>query len=697
MRNELTIAGVVYGDENRDKNVLVSASVFMSDSPDGSTLQVDTLTANIKDYTRTEKFLAANGKLLAADGRFLIAKTTQETADKLYKYGDDVLYAHDGNLVGKFKLDKIERVGKNDYKVQAISIIGLLLSTEHYGGIYTGEKAGAIISEIVGGKFSYKIDPDIESVKIYGWLPIATRRDNLQSLLFAIGGQVRKDENGDIMFLPWTEKESYRIGINEFYNGGSVTGGNPASGVDVTEHTFMALDTDDEVVLFDGEASGSEMLTPKGNSVSGVIVKFQDPMHDLKIDGGSILEYGVNYAIISSSPNVVLKGKKYSHTTRIISRRVETNSTENIATSKKCTLINMFNSELVADRLMSYYSSAKTIKADIVLTDQKTGDIVKFTDPFGDETEGYINSIEAVSSATVKAKATIISGYTPVGVGNYYQNVAIITKSGSFTVPASCRGKIRRVLIGGGDGGSAGQDGKRGEWGQSGRYSYGGVGGLPGSPGAGGKVYVDTINVKPGQVFEIKIGKGGAGGSVSPAKAPEKGGATTMGNASSENGISQTHGFVDIYSSDRYGGVGVDGVQGGDGERTDLYPDQDTVVYNGITYYPGEPGGSTTDNTDGGNGGGAAVGANGFPGKEGKSYQSGDGGSGATPTVKGEKGKVYGQGGGGGHGGGGGGGGGRLRATQDSDGDDISPGIGGNGGRGGAGGDGADGAIIIYY
>lgn len=698
--NQLKIGGKIYGNESAGK--LMSVSVYIGDSLPAVSLPVDTLTASVYDDSAAVLPLAYNGLLFAAaDGIPISGALAPAGLDKLGKYGDEVEYRHGEKLIGKFYLEDVERIGKSLYELKCTSAIGLLLTSYHYGGVYTGETAAEVIADVIGGVISYTLDPALGVTPLYGWLPKGTRRDNLRGVLFAVGGQIRKGEDGAVRIVPMAAGEAYPITAEELYLGGSVTGGNPASMVSVTEHSYLALPTDQRVTLFDGEAAAAPMVTPCGRSVEGVLVEFKEPAHNLEAENVAVLESGANYAVLGRSPAAKLYGLSYSHTRHIIRRTQDTGAEPNEVVSEDCTLVNLMNAENVADRLMAYYGSANRIKADLVMTNQRPGDAVTFTNPFGEETDGIIGSMELSASTILKASCEIVAGYTPTASGNYYEHMAVVSADGVWTVPDSCKGKIRIVLIGGGDGGSIGSPGAEGGDATQTAYGKSGEGGEPGAPGSGGKVFVITVEASFGDTFAAHIGAGGAGETAdSPA---QSGGDTTLGPYSSADGYPAESGYAALIGGGVYATKGPDGLPGGKGNQWDEgvgYTDGPTITYQGVDYTPGANGESDTGSYYGygGLGGGAAAGANGGDGERGyvdsqPFADGGDGGRGATP-VKAQNGSIPGQGGGGGHGGGGGGGGGPAKGPNSSS---EWYGQGGQGGSGGEGGDGAAGIILIYY
>lgn len=693
--DKITYKGKTYQDDTlRDINGIIGDSIVAEQ------LAADTLNVTVVDTDAIRHVLVADGKIAVSDGRVAAAKCERLGLDQRCAYGDEVLYYRGDDLFGKFHLKKTTKVYDDEFQLDCISAIGLLLTGQHYGGVYDGETAGTVIADIIRGTIPYTLDADLAAVPLYGVLPKGTRRDNLRNVLFAVGGQIRKDTVGEVTIAPMAQGTSYALSEDEIYTGGSVTGGTPATGVAVTEHSFVRLPGDEPVTLYDGEAAAAELVTPNGAVCNGVLVDFSDPMYDLEAQNTSILESGANYAVISGSPAAVLTGKKYTHTERVLLRTIQSSGVPNVAESSVCQLVNLMNSELVADRLMAYYGAAKTYETDLVVTGQKPGDYVSFTDPFGDPATGFISDMELSMSAILKAHTTIISGYIPTAWGNYYTAMAEITQSGTFTVPDECRGKIRIVLIQGGSGGYAGEPGGAGTDGGLNVFGTSGEGGAGGSGGSPGRVYVGTIAAKAGDTFTVVIGTGGAGAAAS-GETPEEGGHTTFGGYSSADGYLPDEGYAALLTDAVYAMPGAAGTPGGAGQRdyTASY-ERPTVTFDGETWTAGDHGkivGAGGVYGGGGLGGGAAVGADGENGEDGYVSDTidgyvpdgGDGGDGATPIAVPDA-DIPGQGGHGGHGGGGAGGGGAVSASVWAG----DPGTPGGGGRGGTGG---PGLVLVYY
>ena len=117
-----------------------------------------------------------------------------------------------------------------------------------------------------------------------------------------------------------------------------------------------------------------------------------------------------------------------------------------------------------------------------------------------------------------------------------FEEREVITESGTWTAPAG-KSQLRVIIGNGGDGGTNGTDGT---WKEA---------GVDGIDGSGGKVLALTIDINEQQTFEVVIGNGGNIG--------EKGGTTTFGAYSGDDGAVFSPSYTDIASGDAFGRTGV--------------------------------------------------------------------------------------------------------------------------------------------
>ena len=620
-------------------------------------------------------------------------------------------FYHDGNQMGIFYVQTISRTSINTYHFTCTSTVGLLDETYHDGGIYTGETVREVCTDICKPLTCY-VKSNIANIKLYGWLPIATRRENLAQVLFAIGATLKVDYNGAIRIEGLWDGQSSEITASEMYAGGSVEYATPVTEVIVTEHAY-SQSTTEVTELFNGTTSAGDKIT------------FDDPCYDLEATGFAITESGANYAIVTAGSGV-LNGKKYTHVTRQIITPTNTRSrslvkqSDNTVKVENATLVSLVNANAVAERLAEYYSHNERINNKIAIKRETPGDVVQIAHPYGGEVTGCVESADVTVSGKLAAQESVLVGYKPQDIGEqeYYDTVEVLTEDGTWTVPDGVT-NLRVVLIGGGAGGDSGERGENGESTDEAtnsngslRPGKGGKGGKGGSAGRGGKVYTVELKVSPNDKFDVEIGAKGVGGEYSPdsANAGTAGADTSFDVYTSKDGAATPNGFTEPTTGITYGVWGTDGIAGADGgdggtpsttEKVSGSPGNDVLTYiggKGGTGVRGNKSNGTAIGGSGGGGGGAAYGANGSDGGNAIMNNSGlrtihgyTGGNGGIPNAIIAP-AIYGAGGHGGHGGGGGGGVGTvtLNAVYSSE-------SGGTGGAGTSGTDGAPGCVLIYY
>lgn len=621
-----------------------------------------------------------------------------------FKKNDKVEYFRSGSRVGVYYLQSVTRVGPKLYTLSALSAVGLLIVRPHRGGIYTGQTVAEVVAEICGD-IPVLVETVYRGIKLYGWLPIASARDSLVQVLFAIGAWLHTDENGTLRVQKLWD------GVASIIGPGSVHAANiqvkyldPVSAVAVIEHQYIAGTED--VTLFEGTAQ------------QGDVIEFDEPAHTLTAEGFTVLESGANYAVLSAGTGK-LTGKSYVHNRRVVTRTVTEGAAKNVEEIADATLVSLVNSSAVAQRMAAYYACREQLTVDVNPAAEHAGHVVSLWNEWDkQQTLACIASRETKISGLLKSRTSALVGFLPPQpeTTEYYDERVILTGSGEWTVPEGVT-SLRVVLV---EHGADGLDGSSGASGGSvslivtdteakpgGTWSRqpgaGGAGGAGGEGGLGGRILSADLNVFSGTVFAYSADT-----------------ATTFGTLSAQNGSRSDAGFTDPVTGDVFGKKGDDGSAGGDGGGGGSA--------NGSNFNPGENGTGVPPNTGGagseGNykrfeesetvykngyllvaggtgGGGAAVGNNGQDAVQPltSGVRAGAGANAAPPS-----GAVnYGCGGYGGNGGGGGGGASGLYLRHGAymyDGTpsgtwlDLAGGIGGSGSTGGPGG---AGCIIIYY
>lgn len=656
---------------------------------------------------------------------------------------DKVEYFQNGRRVGVYYLQTVERVGSAAYTLSALSALGRLITMRHVGGIYTGQTVAEVVPQICG-PVAVMIESVYASRKLYGYLPYSnpdtrtgngrSARDNLSQVLFAIGASLGTDENGVMRVEKLWDGVSATITADQINEDACATVyETPVSAVEITEHQWVK--SQDAVTLFEGTAE------------DGTLVTFEDPAHCLTAEGFTITEQGDNYAILSAGTGT-LTGKRYNHLTRIVRRTVTEGAEENVVTVSDATLVSLTNSVDVAKRMADYYSHRETIRVDVEPGTERAGRVVQIFHPWDKKmVQACVESRETVISGILNSQTSALVGFTPAQpeAAEYLDERVVLTGSGEFQIPEGTT-TIHYVMISAGQGGRCGE---KGEDTQSGpKFSWtnpvfedrvdgyalalGGKGGPGGKGGMGGRIVEGDLDVSQLKSLAYACGKSGKGAEFSPDDLPGTDGTDTVFHGMTTAGASAPDwGFTDPITGEQFGGIGEDGLPGGDGAGRDPsvseYTDDSvqkyvngTIAYDedGNAFTPGPVAGSdgkvsmtriastSTPRSFGwyssGLGGGPAAGANGKAGSSGRglpgettvNVTGGPGADGMTATLTPSKPKRYGRGGRGGYGGGGAGSGGI--AVKNGNGT-ITPGTPGSGGLGGPGGPSADGCVILYY
>lgn len=709
MSNSIAYLGKTYTDAE-----IISGSFSKSESLNMAELPVDTVELTIRPIANLGFRTSENYPFITADG-YEFETTEGNPLSTSFQQNTPIVQYRDGSQTAIWYLQSIDRIGADVYKLNGISSLGRLTQRTHYGGIYNGVQAQTIIAEIMGD-MPYYVDNVFKTVLVYGWLPIATARDNLQQLLFALNANVTTDANGTLRIENLPTATAATVAASDiFQSNANVKYNTPITEVVVLEHQYVA--GSDTQQLFDGAATGNQTVT------------FNEPMSGLTASAGlTIVESGANYAVVSGTGT--LTGTPYIHMTREVSKAVSTADIDNIVRVENATLVGITASADVVNRLAAYYACRNVINVAVAAAFLNVGDTASVYDPFDQiMRSAVIEKCQVGLSATPKSTISALVGFVPWQQEAFDDVHVIITQSGIYTFPNDIDEdtEVAAILIGGGQGGYNGENGEDGTGGMAfrsasnGTYTVdagaGGAGGAGGAKGIGGKILRISFSVDPSDSFPVTIGAGGAAnGGI--------GGDTVFGNYSSATGASSETGYYDAVSQKQYGIYGTDGESGtsggnGGSSQSDGQAGSSLASYNGGAggiwggseyVYPSNPSYSKIYR-GGGGGGGASASSNGEDGEDvihrfesprTAVVEKGSGGAGGNGS-NGAAAINYGDGGSGGGGGGGGGGAGgtsyngKYVVNTNKTFGYAYANAGGAGGAGGAGSAGKQGCVILIY
>lgn len=470
-----------------------------------------------------------------------------------------------------------------------------------YSGVtFTNAKFKVYLEDL--SEPAYTMDTDVADTRVFGWLPYDTKRNNLHQVMFAENISIVKNADGDMHFTYAKPSSTIpTIPQDRIYVGGTIKYPAVATRIMLSEHSYQDVDIMEPVTLMDNSDKSPERNKLYIFNNAPIVVN-----SIVASEGLTINECGVNYAIVTGQGT--LTGRPYYDKVSIIERSYNSGGNDYAVTVDSATLVTGVNSENVADRLLSYYTSAETVSADVKLSGEKCGKIYQFVDMFGDTIQAFLTKMTSVISSFVKATCEFIAGYVPSTFGNNYDYWGCVRGNGTdsyIEIPSGTK-LIKFVIIGGGDGGSSGLKGID----DNNDLMAGSKGGEAGLAGEGGWIREIVIRNPAAGRYMCSAGVGGTAGAAcsdSYTRAAENIGGTGAASTvttpsgtvySSDPNVDSAayrsvNGIKNIFTDDVYACKGRDGSKGGDGGRGSSSgngEDGEDITFNGVTRKGGKGG-----------------------------------------------------------------------------------------------------------
>lgn len=319
------------------------------------------------------------------DVDFMFQKT-----QKMKLYADDV-------LMGTYYIDTAKRTASNQYDIKTKDSIGILAERSYMGGMYNNVLANTIIADIFNKcNLEYELDEDLTSKTITGYMPIMTCRDTLTWICMAIGGVVNTAYSEKVIITPLQAEIKRTIDTHEQFTGASIETLSKVTGVTVEGYKYTQ--SSESVELFNDTLNDT------------ITVQFGEPIHNLTITNGTVVESGVNYATIQGKGATVLTGKRYNIST-IVSTKVNPSlgalDLQNIVELKNVNIINSNNIIEVRDRIYNYYLNNKRVNTKIMVGENKLGDKVNVDTLYEGTKTGIIERMATTYTNSLASEVVI--------------------------------------------------------------------------------------------------------------------------------------------------------------------------------------------------------------------------------------------------------------------------------------------------
>lgn len=264
---------------------------------------------------------------------------------------------NNGVVVGQYFIEDAKQVNKKQWKINAKDYIGILENNEFEGGMYFIERAGNILESIFSkANIPFTISDSLENAIVMGYIPYTTCREALQQVLFAIGGYANTAYSEGVNIAKIDEDIAEDIEFDRILQGQAITINSDVTEIELFSHAYQH--SQNEVVLYKAD-----------EEQENIRIIFNEPVHALEIENGTIIESGANYATISCTAQGVLKGKKYDHI--VSSKRKINTSAKNVKSANKktirnATLISFLNVDSILNLCFNRIIKNTSVKSKVV-------------------------------------------------------------------------------------------------------------------------------------------------------------------------------------------------------------------------------------------------------------------------------------------------------------------------------------------
>lgn len=437
-----TYPKIVYGEVTFSREDIQSATLIEEFSPLSIILPTSRLEVQI--YTEDLDFSIVN-----PSGKF--EALLERNPVSVYEVSDSKT-----DYIGQYFLDEWDNSNDRLVRLTFTDLIGLLDGDTCRGGMWlTPITVSDLLSELfTGSGVMFEVDPDLADQTLTGWIPICSYREALQQVAFAAGAYAKSARQGGFIKLGKLEPavavtKGIRCGVGRagagrlrqldfrktqwfvFSGVNAVTRG-VRSGVGRAGQTRIwqkrwrqaQWDQLDPIITIPMTKQGMGRTLGLRSRVTGVAltlhdivagtgtinlydgtltkgvheITFSQPAHTLSVTGASIVESGVNYAVLSvaEAGNVSLTGLAYedTQTVRVVSANLLPGTKENVVQVTDATMVNSNNGNPLAQRLFDYYQQRYLQKATLFAPTVQPGWSVVMDTLYGRVVKGVVEKME---------------------------------------------------------------------------------------------------------------------------------------------------------------------------------------------------------------------------------------------------------------------------------------------------------------
>jgi hypothetical protein len=310
-------------------------------------------------------------------------------------------------FIGQYYLETWTNPSDNQIEFDCVDLLGVLDGMPYHGGLWLGDGIAlhTLIETILEPIFiPYDLDIELFDVVVKGWLPASSYREALQQIAFAVGAYVTCARSSAVKIYKSkiAAQSSPTASISKSEKGieAPLSLTTLVTGIEVTSHNYIS--STDSKQLYNGTlTAGQHEIT------------FSEPIHDLAVSGASIIESGVNYAMIQvpTTGTVVLSGQTYTDTTKVFSvsnSEISSSVKPNVLKIENATLVNASNVQEVTQRVYDYYQQRYVQKMKLFAPSAQVGDVALIDTLYDRQIRGVIEKMttDLANGFIVDAEAT---------------------------------------------------------------------------------------------------------------------------------------------------------------------------------------------------------------------------------------------------------------------------------------------------
>ena len=338
-----------------------------------------------------------------------------------------------GELKATSFVKTAKRKAKRLWDVTSEDYIGLMDSITFFGGVYDNKNATELLQEIFSvAKIPYYIDETFSNITISGHIPYSTCREALMQVAFAIQAVVDTSDSEVVKIYALEDDIKQTIPLNRIMQGQNFVDDDTVTSVEIVAHKYEK--TDEYVELYGSKTENVGIIGEE------VFVKFSEPVWELTLSGGTMIDSSANHAHFKTTSDfLLLSGLKYLHKMETKSKKnplILATEIENIVTIDNATLVSLNNIDNVAEKCYNWFMRNQSTNLSIVeskhVTGGKTityGNAKYGIDKYGGKTPSTITYDEPVSVGDVINAETeylgIVSGRLIKQTFNLNSNVII--------------------------------------------------------------------------------------------------------------------------------------------------------------------------------------------------------------------------------------------------------------------------------